>query len=259
MVLDEKLYDFDIALSYASEDEIPVHILRDYLRNKSNLSIYDYQENKKLSIFEYTPEVMKKIYSNKKTIVIMFLSENYIHKEFTDFESQFACQHMMRDKRLIVIKFDQATNAWLPDVKDYISLYGDKKNDIKEIQKIGNIILDALSLYRPESIEKFFIRVKNEISENLPLYSINIENDKITISNDISILIIYYENDNIFLSEKCSSTEINPMPLIKITIKEHSYSMLCTIPQINLNFTDSLSADATIIKLNEIILELLKS
>ena len=100
MFLNEELYEFDIAFSYASEDEYTAHKLKDYFRKKSNLRIYDYQENKKLSIFEYTPEVLKKIYFNSKIIMIMFLSENYIKKDFTNFESQFACQHLMRDKQL---------------------------------------------------------------------------------------------------------------------------------------------------------------
>lgn len=258
MFLDNELYEFDLALSYASEDKFTVHTLRDYIRKKSNLKIYDYQENKQLSIFEYTPEVLKKIYSNKKVIMIMFLSQNYINKEFTDFESQFACQHLMKDKRLIVIKLDRVTNAWLPDMKDYMSLYDEKKNDIREIKKIGNIILDALELCEKESIEKLYEIIKKEIAENLLFCNVNNSDSEISISNHAHKLVIYLESGSLFLSEKFSAIEVNPMPIVEIKQVDKEFLMICTIPQISGYADEGLSGAEILEKLCKIINEIIK-
>lgn len=258
MFLNDALYEFDLALSYASEDEFTVHKLKNYIRTKSDLKIYDYQENKKLSIFEYTPEVLKKIYSNKKVIMIMFLSENYIKKEFTDFESQFACQHLIRDKRLIIIKLDRTTNAWLPDMKDYLSLYDDKKFDEREIYKIGDTILDALSLYETESTEKLFNLIQQEISSRLPFYDIKKIEKKIYILGNLYKLVVFMEDGCIFLSEIISSTEFNPMPLVRITLKDNHYLMICIIPTLTELSQENLSGDAVFNKLCELINQILK-
>ena len=258
LFLNDELYEFDLAFSYASEDEFTVQKLRDYLRKKSNLRIYDYQENKKLSIFEYTPEVLKKIYSNKKVIMVMFLSENYIKKEFTVFESQFACQHLIRDKRLIVIKLDKTTNSWLPDTKDYMSLYGDKKRDTREIYKIGNIILDALNLYSPESIDKLFSLIQKETAQKLPFYNVINADEKIYISNNLHKLIVYREDSAILMCEMVSSTEINPMPFVWITCRDNEYLMICTVPELTAKTQENLSQDAAFNKLCEIINGIIK-
>ncbi len=256
--LKDDLYEFDLALSYASEDGFTVHKLRDYLRKKSNLKIYDYQENRKLSIFEYTPEVLKRIYSNNKVIMVMFLSENYITKDFTVYESQFACQHLMRDKRLIVIKLDKTTNAWLPDTKDYMSLYDDKKRDEREIYKIGDTILDALNLYEPESIDKLFSLIQQEIVRQLPFYNVINADEKIYISNNSHKLTIFQEDSAILICEMVSSTEINPMPLVWITCKVNEYLMICTVPELTIRTQENLSKDAAFNNLCEIINGIIK-
>lgn len=257
MHLNDKYYAFDIAFSYASENNNVVQEFKKIMRQKSTLKIYDYLENKHLTVLENTPEVLKKIYSNEKTVIIMFLSKEYISsKVFTNFESQIACDRYLEKGKLIVIKLDHSETGWMPKSKDYIALYGEKQNDHNEILKAVNVILKAITIDNPDTseklytnLQKFFIcktdevEVMDNIKENISLYC------------NGNLFSIVHSDNHILLLKLESIMNPNPMPLIEIYAEEIGCRVKAYIYPYNLKCIDKLFTE---LEISELIFNVIK-
>ena len=92
-------YKFDICLSYASENSSIVQCFKEKLRAALPfLKVYDYEENKHLTMGENTFSVLQKIYSPDTSLMIMFVSEAYVKsKMFTRYENQILSIPLQKD------------------------------------------------------------------------------------------------------------------------------------------------------------------
>jgi len=115
--------EYDIALSFAGEDRPYVDSVAHLLRDKGIKVFYDAFEEAKLlgkNLYDYLSD----LYANKALFTIMFVSEHYGKKLWTDLERQAMQSRAFREKQeyILPVRFDDTKIPGLLDTIGYLSL-----------------------------------------------------------------------------------------------------------------------------------------
>lgn len=126
--------DYDIALSFAGEDRDYVDDVANILRSKGVSVFYDKFEEANLwgkNLYDYLSD----IYANKAYYTIMFISESYCNKLWTNHERVAMQSRAFQESQEYILpaKFDDTKIPGLPPTVGYISLEGKQPADFCEI------------------------------------------------------------------------------------------------------------------------------
>lgn len=173
--------EFDIALSFAGEDREYVDKVASILKSKGISVFYDKFEEATLwgkNLYDYLSD----IYNNKALYTIMFISEHYNKKMWTNHERQSMQSRAFQENQEYILpaRFDDTVIPGLLPTIGYISLVEKSPEDFCEII-IKKLILSGRTV-PSEQVRKslstlvkiprlipseFFIRIKNEKGEPL--------------------------------------------------------------------------------------------
>jgi hypothetical protein len=126
--------EYDIALSFAGEDRERASELANSLNRKGIKVFYDYYEIDTLwgkDLYEY----LSKIYRDQAKFCIMFLSDNYAKKLWTNHERKNAQARAFKESReyILPIRLDNTTIPGINDTIGYINYNDYSVDEIAEI------------------------------------------------------------------------------------------------------------------------------
>lgn len=200
----EKIMDkYDIAFSYASEQR---KIIKKYEKKlkELGLKVFIDVEHPELFVFNHVPDILKKIYDDSETVMLIFLSRDYAKKDFTKYEGHIAFDRLLTDKRLTIIKLDDSTLPWLPSSLFY---YDINKYSFEEI--CGSLY-SAIKGYQIPKLQILFKNVNNFLkskfkeincslnTETCVIYRINLldnEKIKITLNEGLDKILLFVCTD----------------------------------------------------------------
>jgi hypothetical protein len=120
----QTLYEYDVALSFAGEDRTYVQQLAQCLRRHGIKHFYDTSEQAVLwgqNLFEYLYEV----YSKKSRYCVIFLSQAYATKMWTNHERRAAQERALKERGreyILPIRIDDAEIPGMMDTIAYLSI-----------------------------------------------------------------------------------------------------------------------------------------
>ncbi|WP_306793964.1 toll/interleukin-1 receptor domain-containing protein [Agathobacter rectalis] len=169
----DETYKYDVALSFAGEDRKYVEEVALFLKKKNIAVFYDYFEEEALwgkNLISYLEE----IYTNKSKYCVVFISQYYVQKEWTCYESAAAMvrllnSNMKQKDYLLPVKFDETK------VSGVLSTIGFIDGKKKTPDELGNLIIKKLhtsDLKNSElmSIELFKNNLITVLSKDFPPY-----------------------------------------------------------------------------------------
>ena len=169
----DETYKYDVALSFAGEDRKYVEEVALFLKKKNIAVFYDYFEEEALwgkNLISYLEE----IYTNKSKYCVVFISQYYVQKEWTCYESAAAMvrllnSNMKQKEYLLPVKFDETK------VSGVLSTIGFIDGKKKTPDELGNLIIKKLhtsELKNSElmSIELFKNNLITVLSKDFPPY-----------------------------------------------------------------------------------------
>lgn len=169
----DETYKYDVALSFAGEDRKYVEEVALVLKKKNIAVFYDYFEEEALwgkNLISYLEE----IYTNKSKYCVVFISQYYVQKEWTCYESAAAMvrllnSNMKQKEYLLPVKFDETK------VSGVLSTIGFIDGKKKTPDELGNLIIKKLhtsDLKNSElmSIELFKNNLITVLSKDFPPY-----------------------------------------------------------------------------------------
>lgn len=138
-----KIYEYDIALSFAGENREYVEEVAIFLKNFGVKVFYDDFKQDEIwgkNLFEY----LQDIYQNKAKYTIVFISEQYKNKKWTRHEYrsvQVRALNEIEQEYILPVKFDNTELPGLNENLAYISTKNKTPKDIADffIKKIGLI------------------------------------------------------------------------------------------------------------------------
>lgn len=133
-------FEFDVALSYASEDREYVEKVANYLKSRKVSLFYDRDERIQIwgkNLYEYLHD----IYSKKARFCVIFISEHYAKKNWPTHELRSAQERAIRENEVYILpaRFDETD---LPGVSTNTA-YIDLRNITPE--RFADIVLQKLS------------------------------------------------------------------------------------------------------------------
>lgn len=128
---------YQIALSFAGEQRNYVEEVARHLQSKGVAVFYDGFETTKLwgkSGVEY----FHKIFAEQSAYVVMFISKQYVEKEWPIHERKSAFSHMIKEKRefILPVRFDDTLVPGFPE--DIIFLKAQELTPVNLAEKIAN-------------------------------------------------------------------------------------------------------------------------
>lgn len=169
----DETYKYDVALSFAGEDRKYVEEVALFLKKKNIAVFYDYFEEETLwgkNLISYLEE----IYTHKSKYCVIFISQYYVQKEWTCYESAAAMvrlldSNMKQKEYLLPVKFDETK------VSGVLSTIGFIDGKKKTPDELGNLIIKKLhtsDLKNSElmSIELFKNNLITVLSKDFPPY-----------------------------------------------------------------------------------------
>lgn len=166
-------YKYDVALSFAGEDRKYVEEVAMFLKKKNIAVFYDYFEEENLwgkNLISYLEE----IYTYKSKYCVIFISQYYVKKEWTCYESAAAMvrlldSNMKQKEYLLPVKFDETK------VSGVLSTIGFIDGKKKTPDELGNLIIKKLhtsDLKNSElmSIELFKNNLITALTRDFPPY-----------------------------------------------------------------------------------------
>lgn len=166
-------YKYDVAFSFAGEDRKYVEQVALFLKKRNIAVFYDHFEEENLwgkNLVTYLEE----IYTHKSRLCVIFISQNYIRKEWTCYESAAAAVRMLssnlkRKEYLLPVKFD---DTQVPGVLNTIGFIDGKW---KTPGELGDLIIKKLRAYDKKdyelmSIENFKNTLITMLSKDFPAY-----------------------------------------------------------------------------------------
>ncbi|MFC1514929.1 toll/interleukin-1 receptor domain-containing protein [Candidatus Omnitrophota bacterium] len=136
---DEEGFEFDVALSFAGEDRVYVEQVADYLKGRGANVFYDRYEKAVLwgkDLYVHLDE----IYRKRAKYCVMFLSQYYASKLWTNHERQSAQARAFEERReyILPVRFDDTE---IPGIRPTVG-YIDLRRTFPE--ELGNLILEKL-------------------------------------------------------------------------------------------------------------------
>lgn len=133
-------YDYDVAMSFAGEDRIFVEQIADFLKEFNINIFYDkYFESDLWGKNLYTH--LDDVYQNKSQFCVLFISQHYKQKLWTNHERESAQARAFRERveYILPVKMDDTT---IPGLRDTIGYIDGRKNTPEQI---GRLILRKLN------------------------------------------------------------------------------------------------------------------
>ncbi|BDU49479.1 toll/interleukin-1 receptor domain-containing protein [Haliovirga abyssi] len=163
-------FEYDVAFSFAGEDRKYVEKVAEQLKDKINIFYDKFEEIDLWGKNLYTH--LNEIYSKKSKYVVMFISEHYSKKLWTNHERQSAQERAFNENKEYILpaRFD---NTEIPGVLKTVGYI-----DLKKIDEIefSNIILKKIKKYKEEEVpEKNSKKNEKNISLNQKIYKSDIE------------------------------------------------------------------------------------
>src|SRR5712692_5523387 len=117
-----KSYDYDVALSFAGEDRMHAEALAEILRHHNVKIFYDNYEKSSLwgkNLYTYLSE----IYQEKARYCVMFLSQYYAAKLWTNHERESAQARAFRENEeyILPVRLDNTKIPGIPSTIAYLS------------------------------------------------------------------------------------------------------------------------------------------
>jgi hypothetical protein len=114
--------EFDVALSYASEDREYVNTVAGVLQQRGVKVFYDQYETATLwgkNLYDH----LRSVYGEKSRYTVMFISESYKNKNWTNFERETAQARAFADNReyILPVRFDDTKLPGMLDTTAYVS------------------------------------------------------------------------------------------------------------------------------------------
>ena len=138
-----KIYEYDVALSFAGENREYVEEVASFLKNFGVKVFYDDFNQDEIwgkNLFEY----LQDIYQNKAKYTIVFISEHYKNKKWTRHEyrsAQVRALNEIEQEYILPVKFDDTELPGLNENLAYVSAKNKTPKEIADffINKIGLI------------------------------------------------------------------------------------------------------------------------
>ncbi len=135
-------YKYDVAFSFAGEDREYVENVALFLKKKNIAVFYDYFEEENLwgkNLISYLEE----IYTHKSKYCVIFISQYYVQKDWTSYESAAAMVRMLdsnlkQKEYLLPVKFDETK------VSGVLSTIGFIDGKRKSPDELGKLIIKKL-------------------------------------------------------------------------------------------------------------------
>ena len=148
-----RTFEFEIALSFAGEDRVYVSKVATLLKQLGITVFYDEFEEEKLwgtNVYDYLSD----IYQNKARFTIMFISENYARKLWTNHERQAMQARAFQEHREYILpaRFDETPIAGLLPTVGYISL--EKRTPQEFVEVIQRKLRSTSSAIESESLPR---------------------------------------------------------------------------------------------------------
>ncbi|HKP84838.1 MAG TPA: TIR domain-containing protein, partial [Blastocatellia bacterium] len=138
--VDERASGYDIALSFAGEDRTFVEAVAECLKQNQLTVFYDKDELVYLWGKDLA-ETLDEIYRQRSRYVVIFISEHYARKMWTNHERQSAFARALQEKREYVLpaRFDRTELPGLRPTVSYVDLRGETPETFayKIVQKIA--------------------------------------------------------------------------------------------------------------------------
>ncbi len=159
--MDER-YEYDVALSFAGEDREYVEQVALFLKKKNIAIFYDYFEEVDLwgkNLISY----LENIYTHKSKYCVIFISQHYVQKEWTTYESSAAMVRMLdsnlkQKEYLLPVKFDETKVSGILSTIGFID--GKKKSP----EELGNLIIKKVHGGETEKEDPISFEIfKNEL------------------------------------------------------------------------------------------------
>lgn len=173
--------EFEIALSFAGEDRAYVDQVANLLRNSGIKVFYDLFEEEKLwgkNLYDYLTE----IYMNKALYTIMFISDSYSKKLWTNHERQAMQARAFQENQeyILPVRFDETPIPGILPTTGYIDISSKSPEDFVKIihKKLINSGLTVpsesirKSLFSTNSIprknaQKSFVTIASSLGEQI--------------------------------------------------------------------------------------------
>lgn len=217
--------DFDIALSFAGEDRSYVDQVANTLKLKGVSVFYDKFEEANLwgkNLYEYLSD----IYRNKAFYTIMFVSEHYNKKLWTNHERQAMQSRAFQENHEYILpaKFDETEIPGLLPTIGYISLSDKTPLDFCDIV-FKKLVLGGRTI--PSEQVRTSLSALTKIPKIDPsTFTVRVKNEKEEPLNGANIFLI--ADNNTFLSQNTNNDgeatfTINTRRNYKLYLAEKSY------------------------------------
>lgn len=171
---------YDIAFSFASEDEFIAHALIYELQVLFGLSIFYYKNEQATLLGSNLMERLLDIYSDEARYFVPLISSNYVKKGFTRQEFRAALDKLQNEPDrvyILPIRLDDTKVPGLPKTTAYLEIRG-----LEDVQRVARILFEkvtdplkldnavrlAESLFREGRFEEAFEHVKGrEFDQNV--------------------------------------------------------------------------------------------
>jgi hypothetical protein len=169
-----KQYTYDVALSYSGEDRNYADALAEALRHRKLNVFYDKYEKSTLwgkNLYTYLSDV----YQNKARYCVMFLSQHYAAKLWTNHEREAAQARAFSENEeyILPVRLDNTVIPGIPSTVAYLSWPPETAETIADaiVEKMGNELLRKAQI-NPEEILDFI----NTATSNIVLIMGNATN-----------------------------------------------------------------------------------
>ena len=152
--------EFEIALSFAGEDRVYVDQVANLLRDSGVKVFYDLFEESNLwgkNLYEYLSDV----YQNKALYTIMFISEHYARKLWTNHERQAMQARAFQEHQEYILptRFDDTPIPGVLSTVGYISLTGRSPQEFVKV--VQTKLVNSGRTIPSESIRRAMFSVEN--------------------------------------------------------------------------------------------------
>ncbi|CAN5236621.1 hypothetical protein BH09BAC4_BH09BAC4_10590 [soil metagenome] len=217
--------EFDIALSFAGEDRTYVDQVAHILKGKGISVFYDKFEEASLwgkNLYEYLSD----IYRNKALYTVMFISENYNKKLWTNHERQAMQSRAFQENKEYILpaKFDETEIPGLLPTIGYISLTDKSPTDFSEII-CKKLVLSGRTI-PSEQVRRSLSPLVNVPKTNSSVFMVTVKNEKGESITGADLLLI--AENNTYLNKKSDISglakfEINTRRNYKLYFANENY------------------------------------
>ena len=130
-MVDHDRYEYDVAISYAREDEPVARELGESLMRKNTKILYDEYGRTETGGSDFLTQIAE-LYRTKARYCVLLFSQHYPLKQWTDAERASARQHALRDseKYILPVRLHDVEVPGLAEAKSYYDL---RQSSVKQL------------------------------------------------------------------------------------------------------------------------------